>query len=108
MSDDNNPNNNNACANLGLAINQVLKRNPEETAKMAVKEYINIFIEKNRRLLELANQCKSAEKNKAVKDYFISNAKPEIEKIKAIEGIGDAEKQQIEIFEKEIASFLAQ
>ncbi len=107
MPDDNNLNNN-ACTNLGLAINQVLNKNPEETAKMAVSEYINSFIEKNRRLLELANQCRSAEKNKAVKDYLINNAKPEIEKIKDIEGIQEAEKKQIEIFEKEIASFLAQ
>lgn len=108
MSDDINPNNNNACANLGLAINQVLSKNPEETAKMALKEYINIFIDRNRRLLELAKQCKSDEKNKSVKDYIINHAKPEIEKIKAIEGIQDEEKKQIETFEKEIDSFLAQ
>ncbi len=109
LSDDNILNkNNNACANLGLVIKQVLNKNPEETAKMAVQEYIDSFIKKNRRLLELASQCNSDEKNKEVKEYLINSAKPEIEKIKSIEGLQDADKKQIEIFEKEIEIFLAQ
>ncbi len=109
MSDDNNlSENSNACANLGFAIKEVLNKNPEETARTAVREYINIFINKNRHLLELAKQCESAEKNKAVKDYLNNNAKTEILKIKTIEGLQDAEKKQIEIFEKEIENFLAQ
>lgn len=100
--------NGSACANIGGAIRDILKKNPDEIAKMAVCEYVNIFIDKNRRLLELARQCNTTEKNKEVKDYFINIAKSEIEKIKSIDGLQSEDINHLEIFEKEIEVFIAQ